>query len=96
MTDKFEKRKNCLYCEKEMDAVYRNKKFCSDKCRVYFGRENKVVISNDVSVKDATKPTNEIKPPKQPKTNYSINTAKKEMPQGLDKFQKLRWLRENS
>jgi predicted nucleic acid-binding Zn ribbon protein len=39
MEDKFEKRKVCLYCEKEMEAKKRSKRFCSDKCRVYFKRE---------------------------------------------------------
>jgi predicted nucleic acid-binding Zn ribbon protein len=39
--DKFKKQTNCGYCGKEMDAKYRSKKFCSDKCRVYFGREDK-------------------------------------------------------
>lgn len=37
---KFDKNKNCLYCEVEMEAVYRSKMFCSDKCRVYYNREN--------------------------------------------------------
>lgn len=41
--NKFEKRKTCLYCNCEMEAKYRNKKFCSDKCRVYHGRENKKI-----------------------------------------------------
>ncbi len=27
-----------------MEAKYRNKKFCSVKCRVYFGRENPKII----------------------------------------------------
>jgi hypothetical protein len=39
MIDKFEKRENCEYCEKPLEAKYRNKRFCSDKC--YFGRANK-------------------------------------------------------
>lgn len=39
--DKFKKETNCGYCGKEMEAKYRSKKFCSDKCRVYFGRDKK-------------------------------------------------------
>jgi len=41
--DKFKKETNCRYCGKEMEAKYRSKKFCSDKCRVYFGREKKII-----------------------------------------------------
>lgn len=32
---------NCLYCEQEMEIVTLKKRFCSDKCRVYYNRENK-------------------------------------------------------
>lgn len=49
MIDKFAKREHCLYCEKKMEAKNRNKKFCSDKCRVYFGREKSKDILNDIS-----------------------------------------------
>ena len=44
MEDKFDKKTLCLYCKKEMQSKYRSKKFCSDKCRVYFSRENKVAV----------------------------------------------------
>ena len=36
---KFDKKTVCEYCEGEMKSTYRNKRFCSDKCRVYFNRE---------------------------------------------------------
>lgn len=49
MIDKFAKRDSCLYCEKQMEAVYRNKKFCSDKCRTYWNRENKKDTSKDIA-----------------------------------------------
>lgn len=39
--DKFDKKEACEYCGKKMEAKQRNKKFCSDKCRVYWNRENK-------------------------------------------------------
>ena len=32
---------SCLYCEQEMEVVSLKKRFCSDKCRVYFNRESK-------------------------------------------------------
>jgi len=37
----FDKNIACEYCKKEMAASYRSKRFCSDKCRVYFGRKTK-------------------------------------------------------
>jgi len=36
----FDKNVVCEYCKKEMVASYRSKRFCSDKCRVYFRRGN--------------------------------------------------------
>jgi hypothetical protein len=39
MTNKFEKNTNCAYCNKPLDAKYRTKRFCDDKCRIYFNRE---------------------------------------------------------
>jgi predicted nucleic acid-binding Zn ribbon protein len=36
---KFDKNSHCEYCKKVMDSIYRNKRFCSDKCRVYNNRE---------------------------------------------------------
>jgi len=38
---KFDKKNTCEYCEENMQPKNRNKRFCSDKCRVYFNRENK-------------------------------------------------------
>ena len=38
---KFDKKEICEYCEEKMEAKYRNKRFCSVKCRVYWNRENK-------------------------------------------------------
>ena len=40
---KFDKKENCQYCEEKMVAKYRNKRFCSQKCRVYWNRENKKI-----------------------------------------------------
>jgi predicted nucleic acid-binding Zn ribbon protein len=94
--DKFKKQTHCLYCGKEMDAKYRSKKFCSDKCRVYFSRENKNEIPKEIrqhpltpdnmiapipekktQIKDLTKPTQEIKSPTPPTTNFTIDTTGK-------------------
>lgn len=40
---KFDKKENCDYCNAPMSAKYRNKRFCSPKCRVYYRRENGAV-----------------------------------------------------
>lgn len=32
---------SCLYCEQEMESITSKKRFCSDKCRVYYNRENR-------------------------------------------------------
>ena len=32
---------SCLYCEQEMESITLKKRFCSDKCRVYYNRENR-------------------------------------------------------
>jgi len=42
MANKLDKRTNCEYCDKPLDAKYRSKKFCDDKCRIYWNREQKV------------------------------------------------------
>lgn len=38
-----EKRIKCLYCDGPMDPKTTRAVFCSDKCRVYFARENGAV-----------------------------------------------------
>ena len=48
-------------------------------------------------VKDFTNPSNIIKPFEQPKNNYTINTGtpEKEMPPGLSKSERFKWLKNN-
>jgi hypothetical protein len=41
------KNENCLYCGEKMESETAKKKFCSDKCRVYFGRELKAKIAEN-------------------------------------------------
>jgi hypothetical protein len=52
---KFEKRENCQYCGNEMTSKYRNKKFCSPKCRVYFSREEKEDVTEEAISEDIDK-----------------------------------------
>lgn len=87
MEDKFKKNTNCEYCEKEMEAKYRNKRFCSDKCRTYWNREQKV--SNPT--KDAKKPpVSRNEPQERPKTKKEVDTTKKENTVGLSSFERFR------
>lgn len=49
MENIFKKKDNCSYCGNKMEAKNRNKKYCSNKCRVYANRlktECDVVVTN--------------------------------------------------
>lgn len=90
MVDKFKKETHCKYCEKGMDAVYRSKRFCSARCRVYYSRENKVA-----PVKP-NKPQESIKKENKGIVKTDVIFGRKEMPPGLDRVAQMRWIRENS
>ena len=92
MEDKFAKKEACEYCGNQMDAKYRNKRFCSDKCRTYFNRENpKVKVINMNSNSEQKKPITD----KPPKTNVTINTTKEVAPDPSNKGAYMKWLRDN-
>jgi hypothetical protein len=57
---KFDKKEICEYCEQKMEAKYRNKRFCSVKCRVYWNRENKKLFELEpvVQIKKAENQNN--------------------------------------
>lgn len=42
---KFDKNTVCAYCENDMISINKNKRFCSDKCRIYSRRENVKLIN---------------------------------------------------
>lgn len=81
------KRENCLYCGEKMESKTAKKKFCSDKCKVYWHRENPKnkagVVKNISNNKDINISTNIEKP------------KKEEMPENLSKSEMLRWFREH-
>ena len=56
--NKFDKHTHCEYCEEEMVSKNRNKRFCSDKCRTYYNRENKKPTKKPQEIKE-----NKIKTP---------------------------------
>lgn len=68
-----EKKITCKYCEGKMEAKTTRQEFCSDKCRVYWNRENpkvKVVNLNE-NTHTASNKTKSA-----PKTNFTVNTTK--------------------
>ncbi len=34
---------NCLYCGEKMESITAKKKYCSNKCRLYYNRERNVL-----------------------------------------------------
>lgn len=74
----------------------RAKQFCNSTCRskFWYGMNVKNKESVRVEIKDLTKPTNQLKPKTQPKTNYSINTAseqKNEPPAFKNEIERMFW-----
>jgi len=85
-----EKKESCQRCGAKITPKTKRAKFCSDKCRVYWNRENP-----KVSLKNFNKGNKDIKPitdPK-PKKDYDINT----MPDPKkDRIAYMKWIRENT
>lgn len=52
---KFDKRETCEYCEEKMNSKYRNKRFCSARCRVYWNRESKIITQPIIPKDDLKK-----------------------------------------
>lgn len=78
---------NCSYCGLAFFKKHSRGKFCSDKCRVYWNRENK-----KVKITDLTKPTHQklLEPQGAPKTNFVANTTKNEKSGELSSFERMR------
>lgn len=55
MSNKLDKRTNCEYCGKDLDAKYRSKRFCDAKCRIYWNRENKKPLTTVAVIKEVAK-----------------------------------------
>jgi predicted RNA-binding Zn-ribbon protein involved in translation (DUF1610 family) len=64
-----QKSDKCLYCGKKLEPKTTRQRFCCDKCRVYWNRDNA-----RVKVSDSMQPTNVLRPEEQAKTSHSINT----------------------
>lgn len=91
---------DCLNCGKELNHVpgRREKKFCNANCRVaFFYKKNpKKKTAAKTVVKDYTKPTNEVKPPEQPKTNHTIDTTQNQLPEKPDWMKQLELRRQQN
>lgn len=78
----------CLMCSKEIENIpgKREKQFCGSSCRSkYWYSQNVKNKSKGPVVKDLTQPTHSVSPEKQPKANFTINTA----PKNLDELKAL-------
>ena len=73
----------CKNCNKELVQIpgKRGKQFCNSTCRSNYWQKSKRSTDNlikpTLKIIDLTKPTGEIKPHEQPKTNFAINTTTK-------------------
>jgi hypothetical protein len=74
------KKENCEYCGEKMESKTAKKRFCSDKCRVYFSRESKnapvIAETAKISIK-IEKPINTIKTLKTQKNELVIEKIEK-------------------
>lgn len=73
-----EKKEKCKRCGVAISPKTKRAEFCSQKCKVYWWRmkraNDRLMESVSPSIPDYyNKQTNEIKPPKQPETNFTIN-----------------------
>lgn len=78
-----------LYIEKNKFYKFGSEERMKEKIYSFvdnYGEEQK----SNISIQDYTKPTNEIKPFEQPKTNFGINTLPKEVPVNLSEFDALK------
>ena len=85
------KKENCEYCGEKMESVTAKKRFCSQKCRVYFNRESKCSKTKPLlEIIDTTGEPNIL-------ANLPIKEVsdKKQMPKGLSIEERIKWLEEN-
>lgn len=85
------KKENCEYCGEKMESITAKKRFCSQKCRVYFNREYKCSKTKTLlEIIDTTGEPNIL-------ANLPIKEVgdKKQMPKGLSIEERIKWLEEN-
>lgn len=54
------KRETCLYCGEKMESKTAKKKFCSEKCKVYWNREKVLVKELDESLTSIQEETKKV------------------------------------
>ena len=104
------KKENCEYCGEKMESKTAKKRFCSEKCRVYFNRESKYFKEkNLIEIIDTTGNPNILansdlmasnlanKPKKVEIPIENKKTPKNglKMPLGLSASEKIEWKIEN-
>ena len=90
-----EKRENCKYCDKKLEDGTTRKEFCSDKCRVYWNRDQKAIdkhIAN--SGKPIITPTVQIMKETAIKDIMTINKIKDSCPKELKGWARTTWIHE--
>ena len=85
------KTENCLYCGEKMESITAKKKYCSNKCRLYYNRERNVL--------EVPKQVDNIKPEqvvtKKVEVLESPKNDKLEMPKGLSLEERIYWMEKN-
>ena len=91
------KRKFCIYCNQEMESKTTKKRFCSDKCRVYWNRENpNGVIISPIELNNRLKSKENVsKTEDKPKIEEIPVQNEKTPPNGLKGIDLAIWKSEN-
>jgi len=88
------KSEKCLYCDAKLEAKTTRQRFCSDKCRVYWNRENSAIKVSHLQVAANVSP---IAPHKPKRPNNSDNQAspaseqKPEIPAFKNEIERMFW-----
>jgi ribosomal protein L24E len=69
------KRETCKYCGEKMDAKTTRQEFCSDKCRVYWNRENERPDTPKWVDQDLNEIPKDKEPPKGTTVSIVVNSA---------------------
>jgi predicted nucleic acid-binding Zn ribbon protein len=87
------KKENCLYCGEKMESLTAKKRFCSEKCRVYFNRSNKTGKTTAILGVSKPKADNVTKLIKKP-VELALN-GQEQPPEGLAGIDLAIWKSEN-
>ncbi len=85
------KTENCLYCGEKMESITAKKKYCSNKCRLYYNRERNALdmpkLEDNIKLEQVVvKNVEALELPKNDKL---------EMPKGLSLEERIYWMEKN-